>query len=110
MATTTELAERLLRKLGVLGGGEAPSADDGAVAEEKIVAVHEAVTALGRANWPVDEVPPYAIEPYTLMGTVLAGPDFGRPVDTGAWVMGLRMLAAGSAAAVSKCPIHAEYF
>lgn len=110
MATKTELAQRLLRKLGVVGAGQTATADDALIAEEKIVAVHDALVSMNRARWTLADVPAYAAEAYVLMASVLAAPDFGVPADGGAWVAGLRMVAVGASLAPSADPITMESF
>ena len=110
MATKSELALRLLRKLGVVGAGQTASADDQERAEEKISAVHDALVSLGKPRWTLSAVPEYAAEAYALMAAVLAGPEFGAPVDGGAWAAGIRMVSAGAALGPSSDPITSDYF
>jgi len=110
MATKSELALRLLKKLGVVGAGQTARADDQELAEEKIAAVHDALVSFGKPRWTLAAVPEYAAEGYTLMATVLAAPEFGAPVDGGAWTAGLRMVSAGAALGPSSDPITSEYF
>ena len=106
----SEIALRLLRKMGLVGAGQTASADDQAIAEEKVSAVHDALVSLGKPRWTLAAVPEYAAEGYALMGTVLAGPDFGAPVDGGAWLAGLRMISAGAALGPSSDPVTSESF
>lgn len=110
MATTNDLALRLLKKMGVVGAGQAANAADLELAIEKIVSVHDTLVAQNKARWTLDDVPGYAAEGYALMGSALAGPEFGAAVDPGAWQGGMRMICAGAAIGPSSCPIAAEYF
>lgn len=110
MANKNELALRLLKKLGVVGVGQTARADDLELAEEKISAVHDSLVSLGKPRWTLSAVPEYAAEAYTLMATVLAGPEFGAPVDGGAWNAGLRMVSAGASLGPSSDPITSDYF
>lgn len=110
MQTKSQIALRLLRKLGVVGAGQTASADDQERAEEKVSAVHDALVSLGKPRWTLSAVPDYAAEAYALMGTVLAGPEFGAPVDPGAWSAGLRMVSAGASLGPSSDPITVSYF
>lgn len=111
MATTKDdLALRLLKKLGVVGAGQPATAADLELAGEKIVSVHSFLVSQGKARWTLNDVPGFADEGYLLMGSALAAPEFGAPVDPGAWQGGMRMICAGAALGPSSDVIAAEYF
>ena len=110
MATTNELALRLLKKVGVVGAGQPATAADLELAAEKIVSVHDFLVSQGKARWTQADVPGFAAEGYALMASALAAPEFGAPVDPGAWQGGLRMICAGAALGPSSDVIATEYF
>lgn len=106
----SQLANRLLRKLGLVGAGQTASGSDLEIAEEKIGAVHSALDVLSKTRWTIGDVPEYAAEGYVLMASVLAAPEFGAPADPGAWMGGLKLISACIAVPVSDEPIAMESF
>lgn len=76
MATLTDLAPRVLQKLKVLAADEAPSAADREKALEKLKAAHYSFGVQSLAQWTMNDVPPYAEEPYVAMAAFLAADDF----------------------------------
>lgn len=109
MATKRELAPKVLRKLMVLAAGEAPSADDQLLAEEKLEAVHAALQVDDLVRWTLQDIPRFAEEPYILMAAFMAAADFERQPDSGMWAVGLRQIQAG-VALKSIGTVPAEYF
>lgn len=110
MANKSELALRLLQKLGVVGSGQTAKADDQSLAEEKIGAVHAVLMRRRLVRWTLADVPEDAAEGYALMASPMAGPEFGAQVDPGSYMAGMRLVAAAAALAPSDDPVAAEYF
>lgn len=64
--TKAELRDHILRQLGVLGAAEQASAEDASLVETVIDNCQDELEQLEVALWPVDDVPGYAIESFTL--------------------------------------------
>jgi hypothetical protein len=64
--TKAELRDHILRQLGVIGAGEAPTAEDAALVETVIDNCQDELEQLEVALWPADDVPGYAIESFVL--------------------------------------------
>lgn len=84
MATLNQLGTRVLQKLKVVAANEAPDAADLAKAVEKIKAAHYAFGVQELVQWTLNDIPPYADEPYAMMGAFLAADDFEAEVNQ-AW-------------------------
>lgn len=108
--TKSQIALRLLQKMGVVGAGQTASSSDQEKAEEKISTVHDHLCSINKVRWSLAAVPEYAGEAYALMASVLAGPDFGYSADPGAWLAGTRIVSAGIAVPPSADPIQSESF
>ncbi len=95
MATITELAKRVLRKLTVLAPGEPGDAHDLEVAVEKLKAVHASLKKEELLQWTLQDIPDWAEEPYITMAAFLLGPEFTKPVDIGMWQYGMSEIRSG---------------
>lgn len=91
--TKAELRNHILRQLGVLGAGQTANADDAALIEQIIDNCQAELEQMEVALWPVDSIPDYAVEAFTMYvtSTVTA---FGNQADLGQKMMALRMLRA----------------
>lgn len=76
MATLNQLGTRVLQKLKVVAANEAPDAADLQKAVEKVKAAHYAFGVQELVQWTLNDIPPYAEEPYVMMGAFLAADDF----------------------------------
>lgn len=89
--TKEQLRDHILRQLGVLGAGETATAEDAELVETVIDNCQDELEQLEVALWPVDDVPGYAIESFTLYckASLTA---FGQEYDPRLKEMGLRSL------------------
>lgn len=81
--TMASIATRALRRLAVVPAEESPVTADQIVAEEKVLAVHEALAANKVATWASTAIPAYVAEHYTIMAASLLAPAFGLPPVAG---------------------------
>lgn len=75
--TMATIGTRALRRLAVAPAEETPVATDQTMAEEKVLAVHEALAANKVATWASSAIPTYVAEHYTIMTASLLAPAFG---------------------------------
>ena len=108
-ATQANLAKRLLQKLGVIGAGETPSADDQAMALVKLRAVHASLKKDGMTRWTLGALPEFAEEPYISMGAFLAASEFSLKPEGGWWAYGHSEIASGIQLRQTGT-VSAEYF
>lgn len=89
--TKEQLRDHILQQLGVLGAGETATAEDAELVENVIDNCQDELEQLEVALWPVDDVPGYAIESFTLYckASLTA---FGQEYDPGLKDLGLRQL------------------
>jgi hypothetical protein len=89
--TKAELRDHILRQLGVLGAADDATAEDAALTEAVIDNCQDELEQLEVALWPVDDVPGYAIESFTLYckASLTA---FGQEYDPRLKELGLRQL------------------
>jgi hypothetical protein len=80
--TREELIARALRKLGVVGAGQTPSAEDSAAVDEEIEPVMADLAVRGVYAWgDPDEIDDEAfVHLATILGNSVAN-DFGKPED-----------------------------
>jgi hypothetical protein len=64
--TKAQLRDHILRQLGIIGAGEAASAEDAELCETIIDNCQDELEQLEVALWPVEDVPGYAIESFCL--------------------------------------------
>ncbi len=79
MSAAAELAERVLRKLKVIGAVETPSAEDLELALQAVRDAHNVWDGQGLLRWTLDTIPENVDLAYVLMGAFLAGDDFVIP-------------------------------
>lgn len=109
-ATQTDLANRVLRKIRVLGQGQVADAEDLLVAKQALKAAHASLRKDERVRWTIQTIPDAAEEPYVLMASFLAAPEFGKPQNVDWWVWGEREITAIVSAPASGEPVKTEYF
>jgi hypothetical protein len=106
--TKAELRNHILRQLGVLGAGETATAEDAELVETVIDNCQDELEQLEVALWPVDDVPGYAIESFTLyVKSSLSA--FGQEYDPRLKALGLaqlRMLTADRRSGVGKATYY----
>lgn len=108
--TQTDLANRVLKKIRVLGTGQTADAEDLLVAKQKLRAVHASVRKDDRVRWTIQTLPEGAEEPYVMMASFLKAPEFGKPADPMWWTWGEREITALTKAPTSGQPVKQEYF
>jgi hypothetical protein len=109
-ATLNDLAIRVLRKIKVLGVGQTAAPEDLQVAQEKIRAAHASIRKDDRVRWTINDLPEAAEEPYVLMASFLAAPEFEEAADQSWWLWGEREINALIQTPKSGEPVRAEYF
>lgn len=89
--TKEQLRDHILRQLGVLGAGDTATAEDADLVETVIDNCQDELEQIEVALWPVDDVPGYAIESFTLYckASLTA---FGQEYDPALKDLGLRQL------------------
>lgn len=81
--STSDLAERVLRRLTVLKVGGTPRPADAKVVTDAYEALYQEWFIRGFINWPLDLIPPYAAEGLVLALCSRLSPDFrGEPFAT----------------------------
>lgn len=106
--TKEHLRDHILRQLGVLGAGDTATAEDAELVETVIDNCQDELEQIEVALWPVDDVPGYAIESFTLYckASLTA---FGQEYDPRLKDLGLkqlRYLTADKRSGIGR----AEYF
>jgi len=110
MATQTDLANRVLQKLRVLGAGQTAAPEDIAVAKQKLRAAHVSFRKDERVRWQIGQLPEEAEEPYVMMAAFLAANDFGKQADP-TWVQfAEREINAIVRTPKGGEPVKVEYF
>lgn len=89
--TKAELRDHILRQLGVIGAGEAPTAEDAELMETIIDNCQDELEQLEVALWPADDVPGYAIESFCLY-VKASCTAWGQDYDPRLKELGLRQL------------------
>lgn len=84
MTAPSELAERALRKLKVIGATETASAEDLALMTQSVRDAHNVWAGQGVLRWTLDSIPQEVELAYVLFGAYLAAPDFVQPQEA-AW-------------------------
>jgi hypothetical protein len=79
MSTQSEIAERALRKLKVIGATETATAEDLALALQSVTDAHNVLSGMGLLRWAEDNIPDDVDLGYTLMTAYLMAPDFVQP-------------------------------
>lgn len=89
--TKAELRNHILQQLGILGAGDTATAEDADLVETVIDNCQGELEQLEVALWPVEDVPGYAIESFTLYckASLTA---FGQEYDPRLKELGLRQL------------------
>lgn len=92
--TLAELRNHLLKHIGVLGIGEAASAEDANLAETVLTNCQGELEQIGVALWTVDDVPSYAIEGLMFYSAPSLAGYFGKADEfpVGLKAIGIRML------------------
>lgn len=77
MATQADLAKRVLRRLHVLEGGETPSAEDDAAADDAIADVYAELEENGLAYFELSDIPTAVMPGLIRMVASELAPEFG---------------------------------
>ncbi|MEX3972253.1 hypothetical protein [Paraburkholderia caribensis] len=109
-ATLTDLATRVLQKIGVLGVGQPAAPEDISVAKQKVTAVHASIRKDDRVRWTINDMPEAAEEPYVFMASFLAAPEFEVAANQSWWLWGEREITAIVKTPKSGEPVRTEYF
>lgn len=109
MATPSELAERALRKLKVLGATETASPEDLAIALQSINDAHNLWSAQRLLRWTLDTIPQEAELGYVLMAAFLCAPDFNQPQD-GQWSVQAQVTVQIAANLPTSGDVYSEDF
>jgi len=82
-ATTTiaSVATTALQELGVVASEETPSPSDQALAEAKARSVHASVVANTSANWSESAIPQSVAEEYAKLTAAMSASSFGKATD-----------------------------
>lgn len=89
MTTAAELAERVLRKLKVLGAVETASPEDLNVAMQAVTDAHNTLDGHRLLRWTLQDIPKQVDLGYVLMAAYLCADDFVVPKDPGWMVQGM---------------------
>lgn len=79
MSTQSEIAERALRKLKVIGATETATAEDLSLALQSVTDAHNVLSGMGLLRWAEDNIPNDVDFGYVLMTAYLMAPDFVQP-------------------------------
>lgn len=89
--TKAELRDHILRQLGVLGAVDTAEAEDATLMETIIDNCQGELEQLEVALWPIDDIPAYAIESFTLYCKASCTA-WGQEYDPRTKELGLRQL------------------
>lgn len=92
MSTQSEIAERALRKLKVIGVTETAAAEDLALALQSVTDAHNVLAGMGLLRWAEDDIPVEADLGYVLMTAYLMAPDFVQPQQAEWMAQGLGII------------------
>lgn len=89
--TAAEFRNHILEQLGVVGAGEAPTAEDASVTDTVIANCQAELEQLEVALWAADDIPAYAVESFAIYckPSLTA---FGQEYDPMMKELGLRQL------------------
>lgn len=109
--TREELIARALRKLGVVGAGQSPSAEDSAAVDEEIEPVMADLAVRGIYAWgDPDEIDDEAfVHLATILGNSVAN-DFGKPESEEARLMAESRLKLLDVKTMSGQPLKVDYY
>lgn len=99
----------MLRKLTVLASGEPGEASDLELAQEKLRAVHGYLKAEGLVRWTLNDLPDFAEEPYVMMASFYAAPEFMQAPNPTFWAVGLRQIQS-AITLPSGGTVYTEYY
>ncbi|WP_025899051.1 hypothetical protein [Sneathiella glossodoripedis] len=77
MATKSEIRQKVLRKLGVLGRGQTASNSDATLVEEFITQTHANLFNRGKIYWSVNDTPDEAVNAWVMVIANECGDEFG---------------------------------
>lgn len=114
MTTTAQLATKALQRLKVVSVGEAPSAEDQALAVEIAEAAYEVLADAGVAFWDKDVIPAPVVHPLSLYVASMAAVDFLDGADVDRWELkgrvAERQLRSLRANPPGEITVLADYF
>lgn len=84
MSTASELAERALRKLKVIGAVETATPEDLQLAMQAVRDAHNVWSGQGLLRWTLDTIPEDVDLAYVLLASFLMAPEFLQ-VQEAAW-------------------------
>lgn len=93
----------------MLAANESPSAADLVKAIEKVKAAHYSFGVQRIAQWTLNDIPPYAEEPYVAMAAYLMAPDFSADADPN-WVAFATVELQRATNLPSNATVQTEYF
>lgn len=106
----SDLAERVLRRLTVIGAGKTPRAQDALVVTDAWDALYQEWFIDGWVDWPKELIPPYAAEGIVNVLCARLSPDFrGEPFSMSEREARVQFLQA-NARPESPAPVRATYF
>ena len=84
MPTTTELASKILKKIGVLDPDESPTAQEGQDTIDIMQSVYDGLKELGNINWPLTSIPSMFEDPFIVFVGWHVQVNFGIETISGA--------------------------
>ena len=110
MATQSDLAVRVLRKLRRLGTNQTAQPNDLLIAKQKLRAAHVSLQKDKRLRWTIQTMPEAAEEPYVFMAAFLAAPEFGAGLGENVWNWGEQEITRLLNVVQSGEPVRMDYF
>jgi hypothetical protein len=111
MKTRAQLVSRALQKLGVIGAGQSPSAEDSTIVDDEIVPVMSDLSARGIYAWgDPDEIDDEAFVHIADILSNSVAQDFGKPQDEAKQLMAEKRLRALQPVSLSGQNQITEYF
>jgi hypothetical protein len=81
VVSVAEIAQRALIALGVIAADEAATALDTALAQGRVAAVHDGLVAQGIVSWASSAIPQAVSDDYTLLAALHLASSFGKTAD-----------------------------
>jgi len=109
--TKTQLAGKVLLKLGVISAGESVDSDDQTLCDEAYESIYEELAERHLVDWGSgDSIPTWAMMPVrTIVANRIAN-EFGKPRNEGEEESAMQQMAVYLSMRASGRPVTAEYY
>ena len=109
--TKTQLAKKVLLKLGVIDAGQTVGSDDQTLCDEAYESIYEELAERHLVDWGSgDSIPTWAMMPVRAIVANRIANEYGKPRSLDEETTAMNQMAAYLAMNASGRPIEADYF